>query len=385
MRVAYFGTYSVGPGYPRNRVIIEGLRRRGIDVVECHVPLWGDEAERHNAVFRAARLVALTFRLLWAWVRLAARYLRLPRHDAVIVGYMGHFDVLPARALAALRRARPVVLDAFLSPWDTVVNDRRLLGRRSARARLLRCAEALAYRCADVVLADTAESAEFLRAEFGLRPEKVTFAPVGSLASLEAPSGAEARGAAAGAGCTVLFFGTYIPLHGVTTIAEAARLLASDREIRLVLVGRGQELNAVRELVRRHSLANVILVERFMPYGELTAEVGRADVCLGIFGQTQKAARVVPCKVFDCMCLGKAVITADTPAARWVIEDGETGLLVPAGDPAALAEAIRRLCGDADLRRRLGAAAAAAFRARFMPEHVVENLVARLRLKAGEK
>ena len=40
MRVCYFGTYSTGPGYPRNRVIIKGLRENGIEVVECHKEIW---------------------------------------------------------------------------------------------------------------------------------------------------------------------------------------------------------------------------------------------------------------------------------------------------------------------------------------------------------
>ena len=67
---------------------------------------------------------------------------------------------------------------------------------------------------------------------------------------------------------------------------------------------------------------------------------------------------MVPNKVWQAMAAGRPVVTADTPAVREVLEDGRTALLVPAGDPDALAEALARLAGDAALRARLGEAGA---------------------------
>jgi GalNAc-alpha-(1->4)-GalNAc-alpha-(1->3)-diNAcBac-PP-undecaprenol alpha-1,4-N-acetyl-D-galactosaminyltransferase len=55
-------------------------------------------------------------------------------------------------------------------------------------------------------------------------------------------------------------------------------------------------------------------------------------------------------------------VTADTPAARELLADGETALLVPAGDPEALAESVRRLAADAELARRVGGGGLAAYR-----------------------
>ena len=91
-----------------------------------------------------------------------------------------------------------------------------------------------------------------------------------------------------------------------------------------------------------------------MPYASLGVEVGRAAICLGIFGDSAKAARVVPNKVWQAMAAGRPVVTADTPAVREVLEDGRSALLVPAGDPDGLAAALTRLAADAALRERLG-------------------------------
>jgi glycosyltransferase involved in cell wall biosynthesis len=99
-----------------------------------------------------------------------------------------------------------------------------------------------------------------------------------------------------------------------------------------------------------------------------------------VFGGSEKAARVVPNKVYHAMSVGRPVITADTPAAREVLEDGRTALLVPAGDAPALAAAMRRLDEDAELRSRLGAAA----RERFL-EVAGERVVARAFLAAVER
>ena len=63
-----------------------------------------------------------------------------------------------------------------------------------------------------------------------------------------------------------------------------------------------------------------------------------------------------PKALLEAMACGKAVVGADSPGIREVIEDGVNGLLVP-GEAGALAEAINRLLGDKALRSRLGAAA----------------------------
>ena len=116
-----------------------------------------------------------------------------------------------------------------------------------------------------------------------------------------------------------------------------------------------------------------------MPYESLGAEVGRAAICLGVFGESAKAARVVPNKVWQAMAAARPVVTADTPAVRELLEHGRTALLVPAGDPDALAEALARLAGDGALRAHLGAAGRAVYLERGTPAAVAGRLSDALR------
>ena len=88
---------------------------------------------------------------------------------------------------------------------------------------------------------------------------------------------------------------------------------------------------------------------------------------------------MVPNKVWQAMAVGRPVVTADTPAVREVLEDGRTAVLVPAGDPDALAEALARLVADAALRARLGEAARAVYLERGTPAAVAGRLAEALR------
>jgi glycosyltransferase involved in cell wall biosynthesis len=60
--------------------------------------------------------------------------------------------------------------------------------------------------------------------------------------------------------------------------------------------------------------------------------------------------------VIEAMAAGLPVVASNVGGLRELVRDGETGVLVPAGDPAALADALRPLLADPQLRRRLGSA-----------------------------
>jgi glycosyltransferase involved in cell wall biosynthesis len=183
----------------------------------------------------------------------------------------------------------------------------------------------------------------------------------------------------------VLFVGTFIPLHGVHTIVDAAtRLDRRGTDIRFRLIGRGQEFAAVAERVRRERLARVELLDGWIDGDAYDRELAEADVCLGIFGATDKAQRVIPSKVYDALAAGRPVITADTPAARELLTHGVDAWLCPPGDPDALAEAIDRVARDHALRARLADGARRTYEARCSPEAIGRDVVERLKQLAHQ-
>ncbi|MEX1018056.1 MAG: hypothetical protein WDZ49_00275, partial [Litorilinea sp.] len=113
LRVCYFGAYR--DEYSRNRIMIEGLRRNGVDVQICHETLWHGIEDRVQATQGGWRSPAFLGRVLRSYARLAWRGLRLRgRYDVMVVGYPGQFDVWLARLLTWLHGTR-LAWDIFMS------------------------------------------------------------------------------------------------------------------------------------------------------------------------------------------------------------------------------------------------------------------------------
>jgi glycosyltransferase involved in cell wall biosynthesis len=304
-----------------------------VDVHEEHVSVWDGLREGWSAgPVRAARLALAEARLLR----------RRPRgFDAFVVGYPGHFD-LPAAQRAA--RGTPIVFNPLVSLADTLVADRRRFRPGSLAARALRAVDRSAFRRADLVVADTQAHAQFFAGLAELAVVEVCF--VGAEERLFRPGWQSPER------FTALFVGKLIPLQGVETILAAARL-APDIPFRIV--GSGQLAPMLSSAPP--NVEHVPWVE----YEQLPAELHRAGTALGIFGTTSKAHRVIPNKAFQALACGTPLVTADTPAARELLADGDSALLVPPGDAAALAAALRRLAADGELAGRIAAGGRATY------------------------
>lgn len=335
MRIVYWGTYDLGK--PRNRILLRGLRENDVEVIEIHADVWSG-IEDKSGLAGGWRRLGVLLRWLLRYPPLVARYLSAPRHDAVMVGYLGQIDVLVLWPFARLRGV-PIVWDAFLSLYDTVVEDRRMLSPRHPAARGLFALEWLACRAADRIILDTRAHAEYFAAKFGVAAERfaVAFVGVEPEAFPPRPGGDPRRDP--GAPLTVLFYGQFIALHGIDTIVRAA-WLAKDEAIDWVIIGRGQEEGRIRAMIDSGPDARLRWIP-WVPYAELKDWIHRADVCLGIFGDSDKAARVIPNKVFQILATGTPLITRDSPAIRELLSPDTDGVwFIPPADAAALASAV---------------------------------------------
>jgi glycosyltransferase involved in cell wall biosynthesis len=91
--------------------------------------------------------------------------------------------------------------------------------------------------------------------------------------------------------------------------------------------------------------------------------MAHADVCLGIFGTSAKAQRVIPNKVYDALACARPVITADTPAIRELLQPDDQVIVCPPGDPESLADAIALMHADGALRSSIASRGHARFSA----------------------
>jgi glycosyltransferase involved in cell wall biosynthesis len=268
-------------------------------------------------------------------------------------------------------RRKPLIFDAFLSLYDTVVNDRKLSSPNGLIGRLCFFIDRTACRMADIVLLDTNAHIEYFVKTFQLPREKfmrvfvgadeLQFYPKGFSDERLPISPPPLTGGGEGEGerrrfseetLKVLFYGQFIPLHGIDYIVRAAKILEQDN-VEFTIIGKGQEYNKIRNLTDELGVKNIKWID-WVEFHKLVDYINEADVVLGIFGDSEKARRVIPNKAFQSIACKRPLITGDSPAAREIFRDGENALLCRMGDPMAIATSIRLLKDNEYLRTKLG-------------------------------
>lgn len=175
-----------------------------------------------------------------------------------------------------------------------------------------------------------------------------------------------------GAGEFICYVGGLYRWKGVDTAILAMRLLPGET---LCVVGGGGRLGELEALAAREGVAARVRFVGTVPHGEVPRYLAKAKVALLPNVQEGPTEFAAPLKLLEYMAAGVPVVASDIPIYGEVVSREAEALLVPPGDPDALAKAIRRLTGDPEL------AASIAARARARAERFTYN--ARARAIAG--
>lgn len=166
-------------------------------------------------------------------------------------------------------------------------------------------------------------------------------------------------------GKTVLgFIGTFGPWHGAEVLADAfVRLMSARLEwreaVRLVWIGDGVRLPAVRSAISRAGLERQCVFTGLVPQAEGPAYMAACDVLVSPHVPNADGTPFFgsPTKLFEYMAMGKGIVASNLDQIGEMLEHGRTAWLVPPGDAAALASGLERLIADPVTRAALGAEA----------------------------
>ncbi len=316
---------------------------------ERYVPSWFADldAQLRAAPFPARRLNG------------AGEALALGRRYRAVIGGFAGGAVLPAAYAGAKIRRRPFVL--WASVWARP---------RSLTHDLAFPATRHIYRHADAVIAYGAHVRRFVASMRG-RDDDVFIAPQTAEPDLfgrhvsEDELGRFRARHGIGTAPIAIYVGRLVPEKGIPVLLDAWRQVRA--EATLVLVGDGP----------------LALLAGATPGARLLGPIPRAELPVAYAAAELAVLPSVPTPRFrepwglvcnEAMLQGRPVIATDAvgAAAGGLVRDGEDGLVVPAGDPVALARAIDLLLGDPALRARLGTAARAAV-APYTYEAMVEG------------
>ncbi len=338
------------PGYTRNSVIMKGLEQCGVELIKCTSIRTSYPARYPDVV-----------------TKYLARVLRSTKYDCVFAGFLGQPLVPIIRALTN----KPIILDAFLSVYDTLCFERKRFTPSSLPGRLAYELDRVACLLADKVILDTAAHADYFINTFKVNPAKFHHVFVGADDDLFRPSNGQREG---NGDFRVLFYSTYRPIHGTDHVVQAAKFLEKE-SIAFDMLGTGITYKKTRAFADSLGIRNINF-EEWVPYHELPRKISAADICLGgHFSGFDKAARVIPGKTFQIMAMKKPVIVADNAGNRELLTDGMDTLMVKSTDSAELAEAVVSLKREAGLSSRLAENGYQTFRNHCRPEIIGQQIV----------
>ncbi len=304
--------------YSRTRVILKSMKEAGIEVYDCSF---------HKKSF--VRYFISFFKFL--------RYKN--KADIIFIGFFGHLFV----PIIKIFTKKKILFDAFVSIYQTCVFDRKSFKQNNILAYIARYFDRLSCRLSDKILLDTNQHINYFVNEFKLNKSKFSRLLLGSDESVMFPR--ETKNSE----FIVHFHGEFQSLHGTPYIVEAARIL---KDIKFQMVGKGRELDICLKIVQEENITNINFIQP-VSYEKLAEHISQASVCLGIFGDTQKAQLVIPHKVYEALAMKKALITANTPAARELLTHEENALLCDIANPNMLAAMIMKLKNDPILLNKI--------------------------------
>lgn len=345
MNICYFGTFDIN--YQRNRIIRKGLEKRGFKLTLLNTEYSG--------------YIRTNFKLLRLWLGIKKDF------EAVIVGESEQ-ALMPLAWILCKFWKKKLFIDAFFSWFDTLVMDRQLVRNGSFEALKLFFFDKLACRLADFIICDTKSHADFFINSFKAAPEKFIIVYVGADNDIYKPLDEPKHSS----GFIVSFWGTYIPLQGTDKIIRAAAYLKDRPDIKFRMIGSGQTFENAKKLISELKVSNITILP-YMKESELAVEINKADLCLGIFGSSGKARRVIPHKIFQASACGKPTLTMQTPALKECYTSG-LDILTVSDDPKEIAESIMRAAADKESLAGIAEKAHELYEKLFKPDQVVISL-----------
>ena len=243
---------------------------------------------------------------------------------------------------------RQLALEHTTNPWQRFTT-RRWFG-------FLRMQVRVARRLPRVVTVSESSRRDIAE-QMGVEPGRMTVVPVGVDHTVFRPM----EDVTPIPGRIMVTSSSDVPMKGLVPLLEAVAKLRTEREVELLVIGNPRPDGRVARAIERLGLAPIVRCVTGISDEELARQYGQAQVAV-----VPSLYEGFSLPAIEAMACGVPLVATTGGALPEVVgTDGDTGLLVPPGDPSALAGAIARLLDDPELRARLGSAGRARVLGRF--------------------
>ncbi|MCM1125559.1 MAG: glycosyltransferase [Lachnospiraceae bacterium] len=268
-------------------------------------------------------------RIIEVWIRLALY--NMENIDVIVIGFAPQF-VLPFYYFKM--RKKTVVIDFFISIYDTLIFDRKVFKAAGVIARLSHWIDFITLKMANHIIVDTRADAQYFIKEFKCNRNKFEIIYLEADPLIYYPR-KQCKRRELSDKFVVLYFGSILPLQGVDIVLEAIFLLKEEKNIFFQIIG------PIPKNYRKPIQENVEYIQ-WLEQGQLAEYISNADLCLaGHFNKDiDKARRTIPGKAYIYEMMQKKMILGDNIANHEVFFEDEKHRFVEMGNVEKLSQLI---------------------------------------------
>ncbi len=297
---------------------------------------------------------------------ITAHFNKITKPNAIWIPCFRHKDILSATHFAKKWNV-PLIIDPLISAYGKKVFERKKFKENSYKAKKLLRWERKIFSKANIVIADTDKHLEFFEKTLLVSREKLFTLFVGAEENLFYPMENKKKYRV----FEILFYGSFLKLHGLETITQAIKMSQNIKNIKWTLLGDGKLKKQIAK--ETEHLPNVNL-EDWISYEKLPHRIAKADILLGVFGDSFQAKLVIPNKVFQAMAMAKPIITIKVPSyPQKVLDSNVIGWTNPAS-PKEIVEIISDWTKDEEKLKERGKKTKKIFSEFFSYENLTKQL-----------
>lgn len=255
-------------------------------------------------------------------------------YDCIFIGFAPQL-ILPVFKWKF--RNKEIIMDFFISVYDTMVFDRKKFRENDIAAKLCKFLDKKCIHSADYVISDTIAHGDYFSSEFEYDRDKISTLYLKADTSIYKKTSALKPDTLKDK-YVVLYFGSILPLQGVDIILEAVELLKDKKDIFFYIIG------PIKDGYKKYEGDSVEYIS-WLPQEKLAKYISYADLCLaGHFNKDiNKAKRTIPGKAYIYEAMDKPMILGENPATHELYHEDDKHFFIEMGSPKKLAEKIVEL------------------------------------------
>lgn len=354
---------------PRNKVIVEGLTNKDVNIEFVNVPRKYEFRGKANVKLSVLKILyRIVYMNLYATYKLIRNVGKLNGESHILMLSYSNFIILPAALISKVWRKK-VSLDSHGSVFFTQVIGRKYVKRNSTVAKLLWVADKISIKVCDEYLVFTKHAKKITSDIYSERKETMKVVYTGTLRPPE--TNIKERSG-------VVYWGNFINFHGTEKFIDSVNLLRDeyDNFEEVVLIGNGEKKEKCKKRVEKLGIENVSFLG-FVSKDELEKRISQAKLTIGVFGENKYMDACITNKVCEAAARGKAIVTKTSPAIKEIFRDGKSIKFTHKNDPKNIAKTMHEILKSKNEIKKLEVNSEKVFENSLTPKKVADQLLGR--------